>query len=90
MVGIEIRKVSRGHHYFFVKPKQNGSIDKAVARLMKIDVVKEVSVTEGEYGFVVRTNRIHEDDTEVLSRIRKVVKGKSAKAICYCSYVKNH
>ena len=88
MVGKEVRRISRGYHYFFVKPKQNGSVDKAVARLMKIDVVKEVSVTEGEYDFVVRTNRIHEDDTEVLSRIRKVVKGKPAKAICYCSYVK--
>jgi hypothetical protein len=88
MVGKEVRRISHGYHYFFVKPKQNGSVDKAVARLMEIDVVKEVSVTEGEYGFVVRTNGIHEDDTEVLSRIRKVVKGKPAKAICYCSYVK--
>ena len=87
MVGKEIRRVSRGCHYFFVKPG-NGDAHKVAARLMAIEPVREVSITEGEYGFVVKTCEIREDEEEVLGKISRAAKGKSAKAVCHCQYVK--
>ena len=90
MVGREIRRVSRGYHYFFVKPRQNESIECAVERLMKIEDVKEVSVTEGEYGFIVKAAESDIKKGKVLERISKAVGGRPAKAVCYCSYVRNH
>ena len=89
MVGKEIKRVSRGYHYFFVKPKDNDSIEGTVERLMKIEHVKEVSITEGEYGFVVKTGEIREGEVEVLAQIGKAAKGKSARVVCRCSYVRN-
>lgn len=88
MGGKGIRRVSRGYHYFFVKPGCNRDVHKAAARLMAIEPVREVSITEGEYGFVVKANEIHEGEKDVLDRISRAAKGRSAKAVCHCQYVK--
>ena len=88
MVGREIKRVSRGYHYFFVKPRQNGDVQKAVERLMEIDGVKEISVAEGEYGFIVKIRENDGDDGKVLERIGKAAGGSAVKAVCHCQYVK--
>ena len=88
MVGKRIRRVSRGYHYFFVKPRQNGDVEKAVERLMEIDGVKEVSVTDGEYGFLVKTHADSKKSGNVLDRIGKATGGRAVKAVCHCQYVK--
>ena len=44
-----------------MKPGGDGDVHKAAARLMAIEPVREVSITEGEYGFVVKANEIHEE-----------------------------
>ncbi len=88
MVGKEIKRVSHGYHYFFVKPGRNSNVHAAAERLMRIEGVREVSITEGEYGFVVKANEIHEGEKEVLDKISRATKGKSARAVCHCRYVK--
>ena len=88
MGGKGIRRVSRGYHYFFVKPGCNRDVHKAAARLMAIESVREVSITEGEYGFVVKANEIHEDEPEILARIGKATRGKSTAAVCHCQYIR--
>ena len=88
MGGKGIRRVSRGYHYFFVKPGCNRDVHKAAARLMAIESVREVSITEGEYGFIVKANEVHEDEPEILARISKAAKGKSTAAVRHCQYVK--
>ena len=63
MVGNKIRKISRGYRYFFVKPRQNSDANKIAEMLMRIENVRDVSVTEGEYGFVVRASGATDDAT---------------------------
>jgi hypothetical protein len=88
MVGREIRKVSRGYHYFFVKPRANANVHRTVEKLMKIGDVKEVAITEGEYGFVVKAQESHDEEQKTLGRISKAVGGTAVKAVCHCQYVR--
>jgi hypothetical protein len=88
MVGKRIRRASRGYHYFFVKPGSNSDAHKAAARLMAIAPVKEVCITEGAYGFVVKSDEIHDGENDILDKISKATKGRSSTAICHCRYVR--
>ena len=63
MVERRIKRVSRGCHYFFVKPRQNGSVHAAAEGLMRIEKVREVSVTEGAFGFVIKAHESDDPDT---------------------------
>ena len=83
-----IRMVSHGYHYFFVRPGRNGNVHKAAARLMAIRKVKEVAITEGDYGFVVKADGL-EGEKEVVREIAKTVGGNSKKAVCHCRYIRN-
>ena len=56
---------------------------------MEIDGVKEVSITEGEYGFVVKAHESRQEQ-QVMGRINKAVGGSTSKALCHCRYVKGH
>ena len=82
-----IRRVSHGYHYFFVRPRRSGNVHKAAARLMGIRKVKEVAVTEGDYGFVVKAHESEGDG--VVREIAKAVGGSSRKAVCHCRYIRN-
>lgn len=84
----QIRRVSHGYHYFFVRPGDNRDVHKAAARLMAIESVREVSIIEGEYGFIVKASEIHEGENEVLARISKAAKGKATTAVCHCQYIR--
>ncbi len=89
VIGKDIRRISQGYHYFFVRPTQNEDVHKAVERLMEIDSVKEVSITEGEYGFVVKAHESG-DEQQVIGRINKAVGGSTVKVVCHCRYVRGH
>ena len=84
-----IRMVSHGYHYFFVKPGRNGNLHKAAARLMGIRKVGEVAITEGEYGFVVKAHDVKDGEKVVVREIAKAVGGSSKRAVCHCRYVRN-
>ncbi len=83
-----IRRVSHGYHYFFVRPGKGGNLHKAAARLMGIRKVKEVAITEGDYGFIVKADGL-EGEKEVAMEITKAVGGNSKKAVCHCRYIRN-
>ncbi len=89
MNGRNIRKVSHGCHYFFVRPGRKANVHKAAARLIGIRKVKEVAITEGDYGFVVKTNDLQDGESRFVKEIAKAVGGSSRKAVCHCSYIKN-
>ena len=84
-----IRKVSHGYHYFFVRPGRSGNLHKAAARLMGIRKVSEVAITEGDYGFVVKARDIRDGEKAVVREIAKAVGGSSKRAVCHCRYVRN-
>lgn len=75
--------------YFFVKPSVKGNVHKAAKKLMDIKGIREVSITEGDYGFVVKADFLYDRDNNFLYReIVKAVGGTSKKALCYCHYNK--
>ncbi len=80
---------SASFDYFFVKPSRKGNVHKAAKKLIEIKGIREVSVTEGDYGFVVKADFLYERDNDFLYReIVKAVGGTSKKALCYCQYNK--
>lgn len=72
---------------FFVMPEKCSDVRTSARKLIAIARIKEVIVTEGSYGFVVRT----EPGTEskrIGKEIYKVVGGMSKVAVCHYSYRK--
>ena len=88
IVKTRIKCDSRSYECFLVKPEASGDLHTAAKRLMEIESVKEVLVTEGDYGFLVRTDPIWSDLDLMGKRIAKAVGGNSRKALCYCRYSK--
>ena len=88
-MGKKTTKGSASFDYFFVKPSRKGNVHKAAKKLIEIKGIREVSVTEGDYGFVVKADFLYERDNDFLYReIIKAVGGTSKKALCYCQYNK--
>ena len=80
---------SASFDYFFVKPSRKGNVHKAAKKLIEIKGIREVSVTEGDYGFVVKADFLYERDNDFLHKeIMKAVGGTTKKALCYCQYNK--
>lgn len=80
---------SASFDYFFVKPSRKGNVHSAARKLIGIKGIREVSVMEGDYGFVVKADFLDEQANDFLyHEILKAVGGTSKKAMCYCQYHK--
>ena len=80
---------SESFDYFFVKPSVKGNVHKTAKKLIGIKGIREVSVMEGDYGFVVKADFFDERDNDFLHKeIMKAVGGTSKRAMCYCQYNK--
>lgn len=78
---------SGGFDYFLVKPSVKENVHKTAKKLINIKGVREVSITEGDYGFIVKADFFAERDSNFLHKeILKAVGGTSKKALCYCQY----
>ena len=89
MKGSKIAKGSGSFDYFFVKPSVKGNVHRAARKLIGIDGIREVSVMEGDYGFVVKADFFDDRDNDFLHKeIMKAVGGTSKRAMCYCQYNK--
>ncbi len=86
----KIKNNASEYHYFFVKPNRLGSVHDAAKKLMKVRQVREVVITEGEYGFVVKaTTAMGKSEADSVSKeISGITGGRPAKAACYCEYRK--
>ena len=90
-MGKRITTHSRSFDYFFVKPsgKSSESVHRAAKKLIGISRVREVSITEGDYGFVVKAEQAYDDGNLTSGEIVRAIGGGSSKrAICHCRYVK--
>ena len=85
--GEGIRRVSYGYHYFLVKPAATGDVHRSARRMMSIGHVREVVVTEGEYGFVVKADGGCKAKSTA-TRIHRVVRGEISSATGHYLYVK--
>lgn len=79
-----VRNANVSCSLFFVKPARSANAYLTARKLASISKVKEVLITEGEYGFVVRTAGAYGDADAVVKRISKVVGANPKKAVSYC------
>lgn len=83
------RSYGRTCSIFFVRPKSMANAHEAAKRFMGIRHVKEVFVTEGKYGFVVRTMDLGLEEEKEVGRIMSKAAGPGlAKMTCYYPYRK--
>lgn len=85
----KIKNRSYNCDYFFVKPAAKKDVYKTAKKLIGIDRVREVVVTEGDFGFVVKADPSDNEGNDPLhTEIMKIVGGSSNKAVCLCQYSK--
>ncbi len=82
-------KIRLGCSFFFVRPGSNSNVRLVAQRLASIRHVREVHITEGEYGFVVKSSLLdYEKQQELGRRIEKTANGTSKALISHCEISK--
>ncbi len=77
------------YDYFFVRPAERKDVHRAARKLMDIEKVKEVAITEGLYGFVIKADLMHESPEDFVAKeIIGVAGGSVEKATCHGHYRK--
>ena len=82
-------RVRLGCRFFFVRPGPSSNVRLVAQRLASMHHVREVHITEGEYGFVVKSALLdYEKQQELGRRIEKAAKGTSKALISHCEISK--
>ncbi|MDE1851063.1 MAG: hypothetical protein KGH69_00020 [Candidatus Micrarchaeota archaeon] len=83
---VTVRKASL-HRLFFIKPGTKGNVQDAVENLLGLQGIKEVLVSEGDYGLIVKAR--HSEGEDVLrTYISKNFRGRFGEVVCYYAYRK--
>ena len=53
----KINTVSKSYDYFFAKSTKRANVHVSAKKLMSIKEVREVSITEVDYGFVIKAEQ---------------------------------
>jgi len=73
--------------FYFIKPKSNANPSVLAMRLMALSNVKEVLVTDGDYGFIVKTCFIDGKTPDNVERyLSNKVGAKYGKCVSYYEY----
>ena len=74
--------------FFFVQPRNNNDVGVTARRLIEMEHIKEVHVTTGDFGFVVRAD-VDEVSAEAIQRkIMKLTDGKMSSVASCMKYIK--
>jgi DNA-binding Lrp family transcriptional regulator len=74
---------------YFVRPKENADASRIAEQLMELKSVKEVLLTEGDCGFIVKARFTDgKEPTEVADYILKNVSSRYGRAISHYEYRK--
>lgn len=84
----KIVRNTNGYSLFFVRPGMGRDAHRSAMRLMEMREVKEVLITEGECGFVVKTDPISDNIVRLGKLITRIVGGDASIATCHCQYRK--
>jgi DNA-binding Lrp family transcriptional regulator len=74
--------------FYFLGPAANGNARSFVEKLARLKGVKEVHLTEGRYGFVVKAVEIGHDHNQFENYVRTRVKTRVEVAMSHYSYRK--
>ncbi len=80
-------RIRLGCSFFFVRPGPNSNVRLVAQRLASLHHVKEVHITEGEYGFIVKSALLdYKKQHELGRRIEKDAKGTSKLLVSHCEF----
>jgi hypothetical protein len=83
------RRKGTMYNLYFVKPKENADAGGIAEKLMALKSVKEVLMTEGDCGFVVKAKFIDgKEPVEVANYISKNISSRYGKAVSHYEYKK--
>lgn len=84
-------RVKRGvlHKFYFIEPMENGDADLLAEKLISLEPVEEVFLTDGDYGFVVKARFYKGEEPEnVTDYIARNMGNKFGKVVSYYQYKK--
>lgn len=84
-----IKRSGNTYKFYLVEPPENGNADNLAAKLINIRNVEQVLVTDGDYGFIVKT-RFFENlkDDHAYNYLSKKLGGNFGKITSYYQYTK--
>jgi DNA-binding Lrp family transcriptional regulator len=84
------RKVkNKLHRFYFLSPKENANIDELTDRIISLKNVEEVFVTDGDYGYIVKTRFSNGRDSKAAEQyLKKTVNRKFGVVTSYFQYKK--
>jgi hypothetical protein len=83
------RRQGTGYRLYIVNPRSGSSASRTAEKLIKIDGVKEVLVTEGSCGFVVKAGaRTEPESRKVCAAIQSSAGGSTKEIIAHYRYRK--
>ena len=56
------------HKFYLLKPKENADMNDLAMDMINLKDVKEVYVTEGDYGFMLKTSLYNKADSETVEK----------------------
>ena len=83
------RRRSRLHRFYLIRPRANSNVEELAERLVELKHVEEVYVTDGDYGYLVKTRFDGEKDPDdAASYIRKNIGKRFGSVTSYFNYRK--
>lgn len=81
------KRVGAMHKFFFLKPISNLNADELSSKLLGVEGIEEVYITEGDYGFLVKA-RVNSSDSEIGDKIAESMRSKYGYAMSYYCFKK--
>lgn len=83
------RQRSALHRFFLISPKQNMDANVLANKLVSLDEVEEVFLTDGDFGFLVKTRFLKGEEPDNLVRyIERHIGQSYGKVVSYYQYRK--
>ena len=77
------------HRFYFIEPRQNADAEELAEKLISLKPVEEVFLTDGDYGFVVKTRFFKGDEPgDITKYIARNVSRRFGKVVSYYQYRK--
>ncbi len=84
-----VRKRGILHRFYLIEPRENASADELAEKLISLKPVEEVFLTDGDYGFLVKTRFFEGSEPDDITKyISRNVSKKFGKIVSYFQYRK--
>ena len=76
----QIRRTNNSSAFYFIEPESGSDANETAMKLMQVNGVREVHITEGAYGFIVKAKAEHAKELQL--QLPKSMKVQSAASHC--------